>query len=61
MKLMLLVIAITQFANPLIYPQHDKTPGVTNPLVSQANIRTTSAGRDSAPMPIVPKPRTRRK
>ena len=39
MKLMLLVIAITQFANPLIYPQHDKTPGATNPLVSQANIQ----------------------
>src|SRR5438128_2202875 len=53
MKLMLLVIAMTQFnggnivptsgkpigTNPLMYPQHDKTPGVTNPLVSQTNIR----------------------
>jgi hypothetical protein len=39
MKLILLVIAMTQLANPLMYPQHDKTPGATNPLVSQANIQ----------------------
>jgi hypothetical protein len=39
MKLILLVIAMTQFANPLMYPQHDKTPGATNALVTQANIQ----------------------